>query len=264
QSMLAPLFTETRIRPLRIRRFMLLLVYLQYLVSLPHSHLMRACLNSSIELAASNKKSWVGDALTAATKLPFDFPQLDFATATPKSVEDYRKSIETRANQWLQHEVDSSVKLYLLHCRREPQKDKPAAQITLYLRHCLFMIRTQSHREAMTSIMLSTHQLALEKLRYTDHAHQPVPRHERVCRFCTDKVESPEHALLEYQSNPDVLNIRSIFLAKLFRTVPKSQQRFRKVDSAWARRSLFGPAVECYLPTLVPTYLPTAQNRLPF
>jgi hypothetical protein len=93
------------------------------------------------------------------------------------------------------------------------------------------MIRTQSHREAMTSIMLSTHQLALEKLWYTDHAHQPVPKHERVCRFCTDKVESPEHALLECQSNPDVLNISSVFLAKLFRTVPKLQQRFLELDS---------------------------------
>jgi hypothetical protein len=96
--MLAPLFTETGIMPLRIRRFMLLLVYLQYLVSLPHSHLTRACLNSSIELAASNKKSWVGDALTAATKLPFYCPQFDFATATPKSVEDYhRNSVKSMA-----------------------------------------------------------------------------------------------------------------------------------------------------------------------
>jgi hypothetical protein len=59
------------------------------------------------------------------------------------------------------------------------------------------MVKTQENREALTSIMLSTHQLALEKLRYKDHELQPVPRHERICRFCIGKVESPEHALLE-------------------------------------------------------------------
>ena len=183
------------------------------------------------ELAASNKKSWVKDVLTAATKLPFACPPLDFANATPKSVEEYRKNLGIQANRWLQHEVDSSVELYLLHGRREPQKDKPATQITLYLPHYLSMVRTQSHREALTSIMLSTHRLALGKLWHTDHAHQPVPRHERVCRFCMDKVESPEHALLECQSNPDVLKIRSMFMVKLFHTVPRLQPMSMTVDS---------------------------------
>ncbi|KAJ7842458.1 hypothetical protein B0H14DRAFT_2229929, partial [Mycena olivaceomarginata] len=120
---------------------------------------------------------------------------LDFANVTPKSVEEYRKHLGIQANQWLQQEVDSSVKLYLLHRRREPQKDKSAAQITLYLQHYLSMVRTHHHK-ALTSIMLPTHRLALEKLRQTDHAHQPLPRHQRDCRFCIDKVDSPEHALL--------------------------------------------------------------------
>lgn len=57
------------------------------------------------------------------------------------------------------------------------------------------MVTTPSHREVLTSIMVSTHLLALERLRYVDHAHQPVPCHERVCRFCSTEVKSPEHAL---------------------------------------------------------------------
>ncbi|KAJ7900679.1 hypothetical protein B0H14DRAFT_2330865 [Mycena olivaceomarginata] len=203
QSMLAPLFTETGIMPLRVRRFMILLGYLRYILSLKLPHFARASLNSSIELAAATafrgpwlagNKSWAGDVLIAATKLPFECPVLDLANATEKSVEDYRKSIEIRALKWLQDEVDLSVKLYLLHGRREPPKDKPAAQKTLFLRHYLSVVKTQEHREAMTSIMLSTHQLALEKLRHVDHALQPVPRHLRLCRFCKSKVESPEHA----------------------------------------------------------------------
>jgi hypothetical protein len=113
--------------------------------------------------------------------LPFECPVLDLANTTEKSVEDYRKSIESRALKWLHDEVDSSVKLSLLHGRREPPKDKPAAQKTLFLRHYLSVVKTQEHREAMTSIMLSTHQLALEKLRHVNHALQPVPRHLRLC-----------------------------------------------------------------------------------
>jgi hypothetical protein len=119
----------------------------------------------------------------------------------------------------------------MLHGRREPQKDKPAVQKPLYMRHYLSMVTTASHREALTSIMLSTHLLALERLRYVDHAQQPVPRHERFCRFCTTEVESPEHALLECQSSPAVLNLRAVFLEKLFRTVPKLQTRMAQLTS---------------------------------
>lgn len=84
QSLLAPLFTETGIMPLRIRRFMILLVYLQYLVSLKLPHFARAALNSSTELAVTGKKSWAGDVLKAATKLPFACPPLDFTSTTEK------------------------------------------------------------------------------------------------------------------------------------------------------------------------------------
>ncbi|KAJ7662821.1 hypothetical protein DFH06DRAFT_1397107, partial [Mycena polygramma] len=77
----------------------------------------------------------------------------------------------------------------------------------------------------------STHQLALEKLRYTDHALQPVPRHERLCRFCIAKVESPEHALLECQASPEVLNLRNVFLQKFLRAVPKMQSKIVELNS---------------------------------
>jgi hypothetical protein len=63
--MLVCLFTETGIMPLRIRRFLLLLGYLQYLLSLA-----RACLNNSIQRATAGNKSWVGDVLIAAKKMP--------------------------------------------------------------------------------------------------------------------------------------------------------------------------------------------------
>ncbi|KAJ7488464.1 hypothetical protein B0H11DRAFT_1688689, partial [Mycena galericulata] len=80
-------------------------------------------------------------------------------------------------------------------------------------------------------IMLSTHLLALERLRYVDHEHQSVPRDEHLCRFCLSAVESPEHALVECQASPAVLDMRNIFLGKLFRAVPKMQIKLAELSS---------------------------------
>jgi hypothetical protein len=90
--------------------------------------------------------------------------------------------------EWLQGEIDLSEKLYLLHGRCEPRKDKPPTQVTSCMRHYLTMVKTQKHREAITSMLLSTHLLAVEVLGYVDHTHQPVPRSERLCRLCKTEV----------------------------------------------------------------------------
>jgi hypothetical protein len=81
--------------------------------------------------------------------------------ATPSSIEAYRKLVEKSAENLLQQEVDKSDKLYMLYGRREPQKDKPVVQKSLFLRHYLSMVKTPSHREALASIMLSTHLLVI-------------------------------------------------------------------------------------------------------
>jgi hypothetical protein len=57
RSMLIPLYTETGIVPLRVRRFILALGYLQYLLELLPTHFARAALNSSIKLTAAGKKN---------------------------------------------------------------------------------------------------------------------------------------------------------------------------------------------------------------
>ncbi|KAJ7246142.1 hypothetical protein B0H12DRAFT_1306477 [Mycena haematopus] len=211
RSMVISLYTETGIVPLRVRRFILALGYLQYLIGLHPSHFANAALNNSIKLAVMGKKSWARDLLTAATKLPFPCPPPDLATATPRSIFDYAKSVEGLSMQWIQGELDSSEKLYLLKGRREPQKDKPPAPQTLRLRHYLFMVKTQKHREALTSLLLSTHLLAVEILRYGDHLHKrEEDRSRHVRRFCKSEVETPEHALLVYDASEEVSSLRAV------------------------------------------------------
>lgn len=109
-----------------------------------------------------------------------------------RDVENYSKTVNSLMQEWLQELIDKNDKLYLLQGRLEPQKDKPPAHVTSKMRHYLTMVNTQMHREALTSILLSTHRLAVEVLRHVDHAHQPVPRAERFCRFCKMEVETPE------------------------------------------------------------------------
>jgi hypothetical protein len=86
------------------------------------------------------------------------------------------------------------------------------------------MVKTQAHREALTSIMLSTHQLAVEVLRYTDHAKQPVTRENRLCRLCKTRVETPEHVLVTCASLDALVELRKIFLEKLFAKTPELQR----------------------------------------
>jgi hypothetical protein len=231
RSMVVPLYTETGIVPLRVRRFILALGYLQYLLSLPSSHFARAALNSSLELAAQEKKCWARDLILASSKLPFTCPAPELVNASTDSILAYAKSVDALMLDWLQEAVDSSDKLYLIQGRREPQKDKPPAPQTLRLRHYLFMVKTQKHREALTSLLLSTHLLAVEILRYSDHMLPRIERDGRVCRFCKIEVETPEHALLACDASVDVVALRSIFLEHLFICVPALRRSFDELDN---------------------------------
>ncbi|KAJ7466813.1 hypothetical protein B0H11DRAFT_1609399, partial [Mycena galericulata] len=74
-------------------------------------------------------------------------------------------------------------------------------------------------------MMLSTHLLALERLRHADHEHQSVLRDERLCRLCLGAVESPEYVLVECQASRAILNMRNVFLDNFFRAVPKMQTK---------------------------------------
>ncbi|KAJ7223560.1 hypothetical protein GGX14DRAFT_532178 [Mycena pura] len=183
-SMIVPLFTETGIKPPRVCCLLLVL-----------SHLMHWRGRSN-----NIKKLWAKYLIKAATRLPFQCPILVLTMFTTiGDIKDYSKLVHKLMLEWLQGEIDSSEKLYLLHDHRETQKDKGPAQ-------------TQKHQEAITSIKLSTHLLALEILRYVNHGNQPVPRSDRLCRFCRKEVESPEHALITCTSSDEVVQLRVIFL----------------------------------------------------
>ena len=82
------------------------------------------------------------------------------------------------------------------------------------------------------SLLVSTHLLAVEVLRWGDHLQKREDdRSRRVCRFCKIEVETPEHALLSCVASPEVASLRTVFLEKLFNTAPNLRRLLVEEDS---------------------------------
>ena|ERR1700734_3073305 len=77
----------------------------------------------------------------------------------------------------------------------------------MHFRHYL-KVDNYNHRKAITHIVLSCHSLAVERLRWR---RPKPPRADRLCRFCKQEIETPEHALLECESNTEIMNTREKF-----------------------------------------------------
>ena len=143
------------------------------------------------------------DLLYVIESLPFQVHTLDLTCLTPKKVENTIKSILHGLAKHLQQLIDNSPKLYLLSGQMELDgKGKPIHR-TMHFCHYL-KIDDYKHRKVITQVVLSCHSLAVERLRW----RQPIiPRAERLCRFCKQEIETPEHALLECKGNMGLLNI---------------------------------------------------------
>ena len=112
---------------------------------------------------------------------------------------------------FIQQIIDTSPKAYLLVDRKEPEKNRKLVQKTFLFRHYLDVVNVK-HRKAITRLLLSSHALAIERLRW----HRPhVARQMRLCRLCQRSVESPEHALLECDGSQDLIQLRNTFLSEV-------------------------------------------------
>jgi hypothetical protein len=78
-----------------------------------------------------------------------------------------------------------------------------------------------AHRKALTRILLASHTLGIEMLRYRERWR---PRHARLCRFCLIAVESEGHALLGC-SAPTLVQLRKVFLTDIYYELPSLPRR---------------------------------------
>ncbi|KAK0440575.1 hypothetical protein EV421DRAFT_1961399 [Armillaria borealis] len=115
------------------------------------------------------------------------------------------------------------------HGRKEPVKNKSPRTVTLTLRHYLD-VKIKDHRKALTWILLSSHMLAIERLRWRELGRPRLERHCRKCRFCRIAVESPEHAMLGCNSSALLVHTREDMMARVIRDEPDLALVYGQLD----------------------------------
>src|ERR1700722_9263264 len=112
--MLATLFMETGILPLRFRRATLAIGYLIYLLQLPHSHYAYAALQESKALLLAGVPCWIGDLNWVIGHLPGQYLQIHVETMSHTELLNLQKDLVHTCDRVLQSLVDSSPKCVLL------------------------------------------------------------------------------------------------------------------------------------------------------
>ncbi|KAF7355918.1 Reverse transcriptase domain-containing protein [Mycena venus] len=115
----------------------------------------------------------------------------------------------------LQCDIDAFERTHLLKNRLERIDEGEGrsrmALVTRRRRHYLDVV-VPAHRKALTRLMLSDHNLSVERLRYPGRYRAAAPRHLRLCRFCRGAVEDEAHALLVCTAHDSLQPLRERFL----------------------------------------------------
>ncbi|KAJ3834421.1 hypothetical protein F5878DRAFT_544864, partial [Lentinula raphanica] len=223
-SILAPLFTETGIMPIRPRRVILALRYLLYLLELQHNHYAFLALQECSHLRESGERSWLSDLDWAIQHLPgssLSLPPL--RDLTTESIANLIKGITDCTMSSLQQFIDGSSRLAFLQGRREPHKDGSTSRSVSTLRHYLTQVRRPDHRITLTKLLCGD--LTPVTFRASPASTRPLPdQHQRLksCRACHDALqpETPQHVLLQCPSIPGMFPLRAAFLAAMAQHFP--------------------------------------------
>ncbi|KAJ7711130.1 hypothetical protein B0H14DRAFT_3902606 [Mycena olivaceomarginata] len=179
-SMLAVLFTETGQMPIRIRRLLLALGRLQYLLELDDRRVVRSALLDSIALFREGKSGWATDLAIGLRRLPTAIVVTPDDLLCSKTIEDIAKRIVGIVDDDLQRDIDRLVKTHLLRNRVERGEDKTSRLVTRRLRHYLVEVAVPAHRKAITGLLLGDHNLSVERLRYPSRDRLPVQGFTKV------------------------------------------------------------------------------------
>ncbi|KAJ7679003.1 hypothetical protein DFH06DRAFT_1165435 [Mycena polygramma] len=240
-SMLAVLFTETGMMPLRIRRLLLALGRLEYLLGTDKGRVVHDALLDSMALLREGKSGWASDIVIMLARLPTAIVVTVEDLLSLDAVKGIKEKMVKIMDADLQHDVDTLVKTHMLRNRLEPGETESMSLVTRRLRHYLVMVAVPSHRKAMTGLLLGDHNLSVERLRYPARYRDAVPRHLRLCRFCRAGVEDEVHALFDCVADARLVELRADFLQvltgrdatarSLYTTVPNYEFMLKLVSS---------------------------------
>ncbi|KAK0489050.1 hypothetical protein IW261DRAFT_391549 [Armillaria novae-zelandiae] len=77
-----------------------------------------------------------------------------------------------------------------------------------------------AHRKAVVQLLSSSHTLAVEVLRWSERRQPPLPRSQRLCRYCQTEVEDEVHALWCCRALSKLHNLRRSFFVDVFALAP--------------------------------------------
>lgn len=222
-SSVAPLFTETGIIPLRFRRIILALGHARYLVQLPMQTLPARAFQEALSMRGCSISGWIADleAGVQALGVPVDVSRLNPEVfSNPDHFSKLLDRIYEACDKWLVEQINDNGRLELLAARfamghERRSSDRSLANCTLrgYLK-----VQTLDHRLAITRLLSSQHQLAVEVLRRGDgQRRRPIPRSWRLCRLCQHAVEDEVHAVLGCVKDSRLVMARDRMWGRLLR-----------------------------------------------
>ncbi|KAJ7503252.1 hypothetical protein B0H11DRAFT_1629693, partial [Mycena galericulata] len=217
-SMLAVLFTETGQMPVRIRRLLLALGQLRYMIGLDPG---RVVPKTAFPDVREGKSGWASDLVIMLRRLPTAIDVSADDLLCDDTVEAIAEKIVTIVDADLQYDIDHLVKTHMLRNRLESADDKSLRMVTRRLRHYLVMVAVPAHRKALTGLLLGDHNLSVERLRYPARYRERVPREYRLCRFCCRAVEDEAHALFGCTASVRLVDLRARFLGDLAKRDPR-------------------------------------------
>ncbi|KAJ3872264.1 hypothetical protein F5051DRAFT_382491 [Lentinula edodes] len=201
KSMVALLFSETGLWPIRYRRTILFLKNLKYLVQLKRDHLAWKACRQVYELAEQGKNS-------VFMEMPCSGPQLHvpkFKDLTMQHIDGVMERVKKSMEKDIQEKVDTSNKT------RDGLKDRREH----YLR-----IPIGEHRRSLIDMVTSNHKLAVERLRWAERNKPMVQHDKRLCRMCREKVEDGAHVLFECSNSCKVIQLRKAFMQRVMQEIP--------------------------------------------
>ena len=162
KSMHAVLFTETGIMPIRYRRIILVLRYLQYLLKLPAHHYAHAAFNDACLLHAEKKPSWVGDIVFVLSHLQISVMLKPVHLANPDSIMDLIADVELSCACALQKDINESEKTVLLKKRILTSCPLELSDVLKYWHY--LDVAVPAHCKVLTQLVTSCHMLAVNSL----------------------------------------------------------------------------------------------------
>ncbi|KAJ7023058.1 hypothetical protein C8F04DRAFT_1193808 [Mycena alexandri] len=214
-SMLAILFTETGQMPLRIRRLLLALGRLRYMVEVGPGRVVHDTFLDSIALLHEGKPGWASDLVIMLSRLPTPILVDADDLLSVDSINSIQKKVVAIVDADLQRDINNLVKTHLLRNCLEMGENKSLVLVTRHMRHYLTMVVVPAHRKALTGLLLGDHPLSVERLRYATRYRDTVPHYLRLCHFCRGAVEDKTHALFDCVQNGRLQGVREQFTQSL-------------------------------------------------